>query len=229
VSSGKSLIDSAKVQGGMRELQQLKVIIYSFYEVKDRFPGDFNDTFNKYENNVNKPKEENYPINTFSSEYANFQVSVVVAPWVDLYLSGFHTFKPSLETSILTYSGSSFRLVKDKSCPVFKYLKNSMYCNNSNVISFYFIRNYVGSNPTINTWQGTSGYYGSIGSSINFNEMSPIFLEKIDRKMDDGLYNKGDIRTSCAGTGGCDNDICSYQKAVETKSKCNRMIWKVMK
>jgi hypothetical protein len=202
VSGGKSLIESAKIQGGIREINNLRIAFGSFYEAKDRLPGDPSgqtgigrvkiinatggcQTTEAYSNNEK-----------FNNEYSS--VSYLFAPFVDLYINNYWNFKPdSTKVSTKTIADQKPNI----NVPSFKYIgKDGGYVGRMFIFpNFYTIHSnscYIGEGQTFSWYKLKKGVYSYV-SLPDKNYMKPDIAKKFDTKLDDGIYNSGEVRGDC--------------------------------
>ena len=96
ITSGQSLIESAKVRKVINEINSWKQAVYSFEVIKNRLSGDLDG-----DGKIGGGSVENYNANSFAFPYngtdtANnhYIPNVIYAPFVDMYLQKTSEFEP---------------------------------------------------------------------------------------------------------------------------------------
>ena len=131
-------------------------------------------------------------------------------PFVDLYLAKVIDFKPQ-NTSI----SDKHQLAIKGGLPVSKILKDAKYYyetkEDSDITNSAFARDLK------------NGNYITLESikyekNKNLFNIKPIFLKKLDEKIDDGIHNRGLARGSCTLNYGIRDDSVSYDLAKSCKA-----------
>jgi hypothetical protein len=193
VSGGKSLIQSARVMGATKELINLKIAINTFYERNDRLPGDTNN------DGIIAGTDSCTDTTATNSSYDDFKVvggeldgSCVCAPsatWVELYIQGLWGWKPAKgKLNIPDRLGES--------TPFFKHLQLKQVVSGKAKYAWYE-QIWSGKTSDYSVWiYNRKGSWISVqgnGMATCKNELSWEDAWKIDRKLDDGVMNTGNV------------------------------------
>ena len=184
VSSGTSLVESAKVRSLLNDMRNYQQAFYSFRVVKDRLPGDIDGS-----GLIGGGGGQEYNNNSFGGKYvsSNYAYGVPqdqVGPFVDLYLEKIIDFEPKKNTP------ASGKLTRENGgSPKSKAFPQVLY---------KFWRGWK-SNETTHVMYDTPVYNYFVASGDNIKVK---FFKSIDEKMDDGIYNKGKVRVFCISNSG---------------------------
>ena len=209
ITGGQSLIESAKIRSLFNEFYSYKQSYYSFIALTGRLPGDANN-----DGKIGFFQSDNYikyfpaPYDGSDSKYG--LPNTLSGPFVDLYLAKIIDFKPQ-NTSIK----DRHQLALKGGLPVSKILKDAKYYYESkkdnDITNIVFKKDLKNSNYIT---------LESIKYEKNkkwFN-IKPIFLKKIDEKIDDGIHNRGLAIASCTLNYGEGDDSASYDLAKSCKA-----------
>ena len=209
ITGGQSLIESARIRSLFNEFYSYKQSYYSFIALKGRLPGDVNN-----DGKIGYMQSDNYikyfpaPYDGSDSKYG--LPNALSGPFVDLYLAKIIDFKPQ-NTSI----NDKHQLALKGGLPVSKILKDAKYYyenkEDSDITNSAFARDLK------------NGNYITLESikyekNKNWFNIKPIFLKKIDEKIDDGIHNRGLARGSCTLNYGARDDSASYDLAKHCKA-----------
>lgn len=209
VTGGASLIQSAKTRSLMNEIQNYKQGVTSYFAAKGRLPGDPTNSGEIGDLSLNDYKYD------FGSDSGYGQgVYADNAPLFDLNKEGILDFDIDNKNSTL---GKRSNVIKNTFYK-FAYLNDA----NDSGIS---IHNYH-KNLNSNVLDLNSKYDSFIPAKIAF---------AVDQKMDDGIYDTGNIRGNCAtlieiqdGYGINDAGGDSYKDAIDSKNGgCDEMNFKL--
>jgi hypothetical protein len=122
---------------------------------------------------------------------------------MELYAQGFFKFRPTVANPNYPF-------------------KNLKYCISQGVVTYH------------DSWTSTAGFgnfkkYLSNGYYLGIDNNSPktfsvSFIEKVDRKIDDGDAKKGNVIMPCPTT-----QDYSYQQAIDNKTNCDWGFYKLFK
>lgn len=211
VVGGKSLIESAKIRAFSNELNGWKQAVFTSLTVNGRLPGDLNNDgmigpCRVYDaSSSGRCVIETYTISSFAEPY-NVSSSVpnsYSAPFVDLYLSKIIDFKP--DPSNINVAGKGY--------PYSNVFKDG----------YFYFTNYM---------SGSTSYYMKDEPSTTIESLNlqhhnskensdPKIFKKIDEKLDDGIYNTGNIR------GRCYSGSYSYDSSITNGYKCSTINFKI--
>jgi hypothetical protein len=237
VSGGRSLVNSARLQNAIREIRYYRLAFNAFYEQTGRIAGDINnDGVISYSG-----------CNGVSSYYAgisndNFAPGGEYATacnggqcyscgcnssWVELWLKKLIKFHPNGEDIDVIgdrpgYSLPSFPLVLTRAVGVAGHLGVAAITKNAffeqiNVFS-------QETDPAAYNYN-VEGFYIGVQSVSTAWSIRNTDVEFIDKKIDDGIYNSGEVRGACAGAG---NGKTSYESAISLKTHCLWLYFKVL-
>ncbi len=196
ITGGASLIESAKIRSLMNEVRGYQQAFYSFKAAKDRLPGDIDGS-----GILGGGGGQSYDNNSFGGNYVSSNTAYgvpqdQVGPFVDLYLEKIIDFEPKKTKA---QSGALTR--ENGGSPKSKAFPDLLYT---------FWRGWTDANVDSLMYNTPQYNYFSGGGS----ELKVRFLQSLDEKMDDGLYNNGSIRVKCgssSGVGGqTDYDTAEY-------------------
>ena len=210
ITGGQSLIESAKIRSLFNEFYSYKQSYYSFIALKGRLPGDANN-----DGKIGYTQSDNYikyfpaPYDGSDSKYG--LPNALSGPFVDLYLAKIIDFKPQ-NTSI----NDKHQLALKGGLPVSKILKDAKYYYESKKDDDI-------TNDTSFMKDLKNGNYITLESikyekKGNLFNIKPIFLKKIDEKIDDGIHNRGLARGSCTSNYSTKDDSVSYDLAKSCKA-----------
>ena len=189
IVGGASLIENAKVQASITQFNDLKTSLISFSTSKNRLPGDINnnDCIGYYQpakkcgNTTFETTGDNCDsCGHYIDEYEDKNISSVVGPFVDLYLSKLLAFKPNPNSDNLELLTLPSITYIDDVLPISQIDKEQA--------KMFFITEDEG--PVI------MHYTKDENALYDMATLDPKFLQKIDAKIDDAEYNKGIFRTS---------------------------------
>jgi prepilin-type N-terminal cleavage/methylation domain-containing protein len=104
ITGGASLIDNARLTSLKREVDDYIRDVFTFYARVGRLPGDVNNSGQFGRGSVgNGSTTGKYTEGSFLSPYDNINnINVIFAPFIELYLYGVSSFKPTTNASTLT-------------------------------------------------------------------------------------------------------------------------------
>ena len=189
ITGGQSLIGSAKIQSLIKEITEYKQVSYLFQIQKGRLPGDLNN-----DGKIGYNSGEAYDDNSFGGNYVSSNInyglpSDRVGFFVELYINKMISFEPKKHTPSTARlewdnggspkskisEDSSYQFQWAQSCGYDKtFFKNDFCCNGG--CNDFIVHNKTDSAKHL---------------------ISPDLAGKLDKKLDDGIYNQGKIRGSC--------------------------------
>ena len=202
ITSGQSLIESAKIRAAINELNGLKQGTLAFYSANGRLPGDIK---NKGKIGYNSGySKTDYPVGTFASPYnTDTKISEISAPFVEMYIEGVNDFKPirGAKQYQVPPESNGAADARDGMVPISKILKRSFYIfktlTNSASPNWYN-HNIREDTPYLAL---VSGGVTNTNSDLTKYDGTQLFtikvFKQIDEKLDDGKHNSGSIRSSC--------------------------------
>lgn len=221
ITSAASLIETAKIRSFINTITDWQRSINTFYSLKDRLPGNVDNSYyigELYNRNWSLYAKKTYKISNFGlSSYEGLDrdtnISICGAFWLDLYLAKLSDFAPT--ASGIKVCGTSL------SAP-------ALYGKNLRAIgpkTVYFSDN-NGSWPQF--YEAMKGIYFQF---VNVNAyIKPRVFYKIDQKLDDGLYNKGLLRSFCFS----DKDnrtkstVVDYKDAINNSYPCFNFYYRLV-
>ena len=242
ITSGQSLIESAKVRSLMNEIREYETAVHVFRTKNDnRFPGDVKNlgTFGLYSNydmDSSRALKPSYAYTAddfdydFLTEFQKTAGNDVLpnhnsAPFVELYTEGILDFRPLGNTKTTDKNSTT------------KGIPNSKVLGNTEIGFIY--------SGTISEYTGTPclgcKYYSGIKDFGSIKEimyyfyrsatyqkgLEPKIIKDLDRKIDDGKNWNGIFRGACYGknaSGGADDTkhfYADYDYAIQNRKKCN--------
>ncbi len=185
VTGGASLIESAKIQNIINEFRNYRQSVYAFKAIRDRLPGDVIGS-----GKIGFDSDQNYDDTSFGAPYIasdnDYGIpDLISAPFVAMYLEKVIDYEPKKivsESGVLsTYKGG---------CPRSK--------SGIGVFGFYYkIPSTASDDYLYNIKEGNYLRWHSWKDGSNYFDIKPKIFEKIDKKLDDGVYNSGIIRGQC--------------------------------
>ena len=228
----------------MEQIDEYAKMEQQLISLKDRFPGDVKNygTFgafsNYYPTSSSSPKpnytyqESDFPAD-FIEEFRktageNAIPNYDTAPFVELYIEGITDFKPL---------GNNDSTADKKNTK--KGIPNSKIYSNET----YFLFRHTGVYSSYSGIPTPNGYYlsgikdfGSIQETIAYyysgstgKGMNPKILKQVDKKLDDGEYWNGRLRSECYGKDKDGNvkdtslGYADYNYAIENGKKCRNL------
>ena len=188
IVNGANVIENAKVQASINQFNDLKTSIISFATSKNRLPGDINnnDCIGYYQPakkcgklTLETTGDTCDSCGHYIDEYEDKNISSVVGPFVDLYLSKLLTFKPNPNSNNLGLITLPSITYIDDVLPISQIDKMQA--------KMFFITED----------EGLVIMHYTKDKDVLYDRatLDPKFLQKIDIKIDDGEYNKGIFRT----------------------------------
>jgi hypothetical protein len=220
----KNSIKSAKVSSAIQEVENLGTAFKTFNYLKKRVAGDFDmdgRTGKFYSPNATT-LEPNYKLDSQYAQFSNKIVSHATGPFIDLLIENLWDFEP--ENSNILSTTAINRKTIGKIVPFFKKIDNTCigcYANDD-ATPFWTIVNLSSNSTPLN--YALDGYYVQIGVIDREKEIPIDTLEIIDTKIDDGIYNSGELRSWC----GTNSLFLSYKDAKKDGRKCSRFLYRVM-
>jgi prepilin-type N-terminal cleavage/methylation domain-containing protein len=214
VSGGKNLIESSKIQAGIKDIGKLKTAINSFIEINDRMPGSKWNNDNIVGRVITAGADccnhTSASLDIYGGDWSGKKVGSAASFFVELYLAGVYNFKPS--TAVESWWCDSVGITH----PKFEGWKNGQYCNQS----------WGFSQPVYTALQTGNlgkmvlkrGHYLSMdGMNNGTYTMDCAILKKYDKKMDDGEAFTGEFMTTS------NNDIVEpYKDGIDSEIKMKR-------
>lgn len=179
ITGGSSLIESSKIRNLASEIDNWKKALLIFRANNDRWPGDLDgDGFNVgwCGGDACRANEE-YTINSFPAPYNNNVQLGEAGPFIELYLKKISNFRPDPENFIKP----SLKVLPDFKWGFHRF--EGKYIN----------KNYFLSDTKLNTIWGVSTF------SHNKKKSNNKILLGLDKKIDDGEEQKGNIRLQLSG------------------------------
>lgn len=177
VTSGTSLIESAKIRALANEITSWDTTVNSFYALTDKLPGDANrdgifgsNSVDSYEGYFPAP----YDGSVYSIPYYD------IAPFIDLYLKGIIDYEPIYNTAEAKYKFPESKILKDN-C--------EYYFMNFDIVGTIFVNNYV---KNIN--EGHMILLSFDNYPKPKSKYKVPFAKKLDNKIDDNNPAKGKLR-----------------------------------
>ena len=224
ITGSASLIETTNVQSFVNKVYDWKRNINTFYSLKGRLPGNIDNSYYIGElytenNNPFSPTQvESYTISDFGlSSYDDLGGSTAIshcgAFWLDLYLAKISDFQPTKENirncniigQDLNIFQGDFRMRGPKTI----ILEN----NTGRWPPFY------------NSMQGVYFQFIDTGTHIK-----PRIFLKLDKKLDDSIYDTGDMRGFCYTnrTSSAPNNQIDYQTAINNGYTCHDFYYKLI-
>ena len=204
VTGGASLIQSAKTRAFINEINNYRQAVNTFYAANGRFPGDINNT-GKFGLNSGYT----YSKTDFKPPYdtGDFVPNVRSAPWIELYTDGITDFKP-----LGNGTPAGLKYKEDMGQPPSNVFQKLFY-------GFSYDANLNDSNSFKYRNSPVTVLYYNTHLSRETDGIAAKTAKDIDKKMDDGVYNTGIMRSECYGTSSFGNN--TYEDAIENNRKCN--------
>ena len=221
IIGGASLIETAKVQSFISKISNWKQSINTFYSLKSRLPGNINNSYYigvLYSTNFTIAQTQTYKISDFGlSKYDTLPASTAIshcgAFWLDLYLAKITNFQPTKNN------------IKDCN----KIGKDLNIFNGDLVMRGPLTMNFNNNNGT---WK--SFYNPMKGIYFQFidtnTHIKPRIFYKLDRKIDDALYDDGYMRSFCYSNRATHNKNTQvdYQTAISKGYTCHDFYYKLI-
>ncbi len=223
ITGGQSLIESAKIRAAINEINGFKQGTLAFYAAKGRLPGDIKNIGATGSNSGYTNSD--YPAGTFASPYHG-TCAYMTAPFVELYLEGLNDYYIPSRCSGPTPPAAGI--------PHSKYIGADGY--------YWFLTfhrdkwNYASplsktAKVLDNIKEGSINlYFYDYGKKgVNVSRERTKTIASIDKKIDDGIYNSGSFRGSCAtssiSAGNVDYDEATNFVEKNNSSGCGAFLY----
>ena len=182
ITGGASLIESAKMRNFINEVNSWKQALYTFKVRYDRLPGDLNnDGFlggwcgGGTCPNGDKNSGEVYTKNSFPSPYNNKAQKSDAGAYIELYLEGITNWEPDPEN----FARPLLKIIPDLTW------------------TFHQFSNFTKQNYWL-TGAKTNTTWMVSNSDLAYKNSYNNIVDKVDKKMDDGICNSGNVRCTHA-------------------------------
>lgn len=192
ITGGANLIESAKMRNFITSFNNLKISFNLYVLQKNSLPGDVDNDWNiGYCHGIGCPNikvtssytSEKTSTN-FKGEFKGIPIDFFTGPWVDLYLSKLYNFKPTIQDNKIK-AGSGYAY------PAWDYLPKAKIIMET--FRDFSTRDLTYHRQNINKQQGV--YFRFNISPLNNKKIKWNNIQKLDKKIDDGRYNYGIMRT----------------------------------
>ncbi len=205
ITGGQSLIESARNRNLISEMKNYDQALGTFYSLKDRLPGDINSDgiIGYLSKDIYNSNSYPAPYNSNSNEYKI--PNSLSAPFVDLYLEKIIEFQPK-KTNITGYSSNYTFFENEDGNPTSQAYKNIFYA---------YRTLYVELDP--NAWRYGLPFKTYIFLAANKDSIGSNIarvMKNLDVKLDDGVNNRGRMRSYC------NHGRYGYEDAIKYKSPC---------
>ncbi len=227
VTSGQSLIESAKVRSFLNELRGFQTMLFTFQASNGKLPGDVNnDGIIGICDGSGCPYNKETSSTKFGGEYSGKEVAYQAGPWVDLYIEGISDFKPVVGDNL---AEAKYGYANIKQNTPYLNSQKEMFVNVFRTFSNYSIDIEADNFYGIEDGLWLSFIFSPIDGNADKSTRSvpASFMQKADLKSDDGDYQGGILRTCCYGTGNNDSCINTYQTAIDNNKTCDEFIYKL--
>ncbi len=193
VTGGASLIESAKIRAVANEVLNYKQALNAFYAARGRLPGDLVGS-----GKIGYKSDQTYDENSFPAPYNSNDggygiPTLFTAPFVDLYLEKIIDFEPK-NTNIEAEGVyiDQLNLANNGAVPKSNTFKD-----------FVYSYRYDGGSNDQNFFRYNNRETTSVEIFTDENDNSvPKIIKNLDKKIDDGIYNSGNMRGFCSASGG---------------------------
>ena len=182
ITGGASLIESAKMRNFINEVNSWRQALYTFKVRYDRLPGDLNnDGFlggwcgGSTCPNGDKNSGEVYTKNSFPSPYNNKVQPSDAGAYIELYLEGITNWEPDPEN----FARPLLKIIPDLTW------------------TFHQFSNFTKQNYWL-TGAKTNTTWMVSNSDLAYKNSYNNIVDKVDKKMDDGICNSGNVRCTHA-------------------------------
>ena len=224
ITGSASLIETTNVQSFVNKVYDWKRNINTFYSLKGRLPGNISNSYYIGElytenNDPFSPSQvKSYTISDFGlSSYEDMGGSTAIshcgAFWLDLYLAKIGDFQPMKENI--------------KNCNIIGQDLN-IFQGDLRMIGprTIILSNNKGRWPAFyNSMQGVYFQFIDTGTHIK-----PRIFLKLDKKLDDAIYDTGDMRGFCytSRTSSAASNQIDYQTAINLGKTCHDFYYKLI-
>jgi type II secretory pathway pseudopilin PulG len=216
ITGGASLIDNARLTSLKREVDDHIRDVFTFYARVGRLPGDLDNT-----GRIGYQGGSVSTANSYAEPYNIAGITVTSGPFVELYLYGVSSFKPTTTDTILKmpFSTTNVRdIANGGGIPFSKVYKDFMYTHRYEVTDI--------ASPFFTCGMHTKTSMAIFTTEVRNTENKKTIdiARKIDTKFDDGVYNGGSIRGFCRnGVDDTDSGRLAYN-ATNTKL-CSEVVF----
>lgn len=189
IIGSSSIIENARIRGLANEFVNYRQALNTFYIMKGRLPGDLTGTWR-----IGYKSGQTYTASSFPAPYNDNSngygiPNIFSAPFVDLYLAKVINFEP--KSTNINAAGNFASL---------KPLADAGGIPKSNAIKD-FIFSYRFDLPDVSTTYFRYNNKETISIQIFIdgeNKIAVRVIKKLDLKIDDGIWNTGNLRSYCA-------------------------------
>ena len=193
-----SLIRSAKINSIITQWHDWEVSVHTFRIIKNQLPGDINDNgkigYIQNELAYNATGDVCNVCGHYTGDYADKNVGTVAGPWVDLYLAKLSTFKPDPDSSALS----------------------TVYYPTKSQIGVILPESKMGKDVAVYFNYETNLYIKNRNVNSDFKAQ---LLYEIDKKLDNGLWNSGSIKSVCD----INETDKTYDTFIKEKTNCSAL------
>ena len=230
VSSGNSLIKTARIRSFVREVNDYKDQFTIFKMMNGRYPGDWdNSGWTSVCKGINCPNasSKSYVVkktsHDFGGEYSGTNFLYLTQPWVELYTSRIGKFKPETNANIIKNIEDG--IVAGEINPFCGYGK-ILFPKIKSLSGTYMVNVETLKNSNENEIRnGIDNKLMAIIASKKNNDLDPKTLKRVDIKFDEGTYNNGNIRSECY----YNNELNDYNYMINNGHRCSYLnfIWDI--
>lgn len=214
VTAGSKMIENAKVNRFIKDMETYKHATYMFKIMNNRLPGDFNNdgyVGKFYHVNINE-NEPAFVYHKTGSKYNGKTLGFRAGPFVELFDAKLLDFEPNINNLSSTSSDINIiKLLSPKVNPYGNLLHSAFYTYENTLI------------PATSSVYKANGVYMHL-LSTDGKGLKAKLVERIDKKVDDGIHNVGKFRAGCPKESGAK----TYSQAMLDNNDCTEFIYELI-
>ena len=215
VTAGSKMIENAKVIRFIKDMETYKHATYIFKLMQDRLPGDFNNDgyVGRFYYSNTKKDEPAFVYHKTGSKYNGKTLGFRAGPFVELFDAKLLDFEPDINNLASTTSVNIDikKSLYPKVNPYKNFLHSGFYTHENTTI------------PSTSSEYKMNGIYMWI-SSIDDKGLKAKLVERIDKKVDDGIHNAGKFRAGCPK----ESAAKTYSQAMLDNNDCTEFMYELI-
>ena len=214
VTAGSKMIENAKVNRFIKDMETYKHATYMFKIMNNRLPGDFNNDGNTgrfYHVNIHE-NEPAFVYHKTGSKYNGKTLGFRAGPFVELFDAKLLDFEPDINNLASTSNNVD---IKKSLCPKVNPYKNFLHSG------FYTHENTT--IPSTSSEYKMNGIYMWISSTDSVGLKAKL-VERLDKKIDDGIHNAGKFRAGCPR----ESAAKTYSQAILDNNDCVEFMYELI-
>ena len=211
VTSGSKMIENAKVNRFIKDMEMYKHATYMFKIINNRLPGDFNDDgyVGRFYYSNTKKDEPAFVYHKTGSKYNGKTLGFRAGPFVELLDAKLLDFEPNINNVSSTSNNANImKSLSPKVNPYKNLLHSGFYTHENTTIA------------STSSEYKMNGVYMWISSTDN-KGLKAKLAERIDKKIDNDIHNAGKFRAGCPK----ESTAKTYSQAILNDDGCTDFMY----